>query len=372
MHKRRRWLIAGSAVLVFLVAIAGTAFYFTGGYEKWRDERSLAGACEGVLSKDDVRAALGSDRVHAQSGEKLNYIFSNLEKDRITKCVLESRGSGENVVINAGWATRDTDVRWHYAHLFLDEGGYGTVPIGSGWHGSLVFLRDSLQGAVELTCRNQKDKTLLVNFKTVHTGYNQPQLDSQQRADDRAGFARLVTSTAGGLADKYGCDAPLGKTVGSVAPDPVRNPAPLDKSRGICAPVVRLGGGAEQAGAVTASDAPTDPTTPAEDCYLNNAKGYPLYRLTALYGGLAEKGRAESTWSDPAADAEFQERSHRGFGTAQCGDGKSAYYSLTAPYTSLEEGRTVKNPDPQFERAALKAFAEQSAKTHGCHGLRLP
>ncbi|MFD0382494.1 hypothetical protein ACFQ2B_08925 [Streptomyces stramineus] len=101
MHKRRRWLIAGSAVLVFLVAIAGTAFYFTGGYEKWRDERSLAGACEGVLSKDDVRAALGSDRVHAQSGEKLNYIFSNLEKDRITKCVLESRGSGENVVINA-------------------------------------------------------------------------------------------------------------------------------------------------------------------------------------------------------------------------------------------------------------------------------
>ncbi|MFD0382495.1 hypothetical protein ACFQ2B_08930 [Streptomyces stramineus] len=98
------------------------------------------------------------------------------------------------------------------------------MPIGSGWHGSLVFLRDSLQGAVELTCRNQKDKTLLVNFKTVHTGYNQPQLDSQQRADDRAGFARLVTSTAGGLADKYGCDAPLGKTVGSVAPDPVRNP----------------------------------------------------------------------------------------------------------------------------------------------------
>ncbi|MFH8790867.1 hypothetical protein [Streptomyces roseoverticillatus] len=35
-------------------------------------------------------------------------------------------------------------------------------------------------------------------------------------------------------------------------------------------------------------------------------------------------------------------------------------------------GLTVKDPDPRFERAALKAFAEQSAKTHGCRDLKIP
>ncbi|MFE0044728.1 hypothetical protein [Streptomyces albireticuli] len=375
MHKHRRWLIAGSTILAILLIATGTVFYLTGGYEKWRDEQSLADACDGAISKGDARSALGSKRVYTRPKGDLDFVFSNIDEGRIAKCVLKNRDSGETVVIQVSrLPTESMDVTRQYVHQFLDEAGYGTVPIGGGWRGSMIFNRGSLRGAVELACGNQKGKTLLVNFQTVYPSPDEPGLDSQQRADDRAGFARLLTSTASTAADKYDCDASLGRPVDDVAPDPVRNPVPLDKAKGTCAPVAALRDGAGRVGAVSVTDAPTDPTTPAEDCYLNDAQGTPLYRLTALYGPLADMARAKSTDFDPTSKkaAEFQEKYHRGFGSAQCGAQQGrAFYRLGTIHRGVGE-RTVKNPDVEFERAALKAFAEQSAKTHGCDNLQLP
>ncbi|PAU47600.1 hypothetical protein [Streptomyces albireticuli] len=373
MPKRRRWLIAGSAILALLLT-AGAAFYMTGGYEEWRDDRSVSSACEGVVSKQDAQSALGSRRIYTRPEKELDFIFGNMAEGRITKCVLKSRDSGENVVVQVSRVSGSTDVRAHYAHQFVDTPGYGTVPVGGGWRGSMVFHDDSLQGSVELACRNQKDRSLLVSARTLYSPRDEPGLDSQQRADDRAGFARLLTSTASAAADKYDCDASLGRPVDDVAPDPVRNPVPLDKAKGICAPVAALRDGAGRVGAVSVTDAPTDPTTPAEDCYLNDAQGTPLYRLTALYGPLADMARAKSTDFDPTSKkaAEFQQKYHRGFGSAQCGAQQGrAFYRLGTIHRGVGE-RTVKNPDVEFERAALKAFAEQSAKTHGCDNLQLP
>ncbi|MCF3104585.1 hypothetical protein IPZ58_23765 [Streptomyces roseoverticillatus] len=360
---RPRRLITVFAVLICLLLVAGGAFYLSGGYESWHDERSLNAACKGLLSKEDARAVSGGSRVYAKQDHQFDYLFSE-DHAHITNCVLKDRDARSIVTVDVHWGSKTQAATRTLQSQLQQDTRTGAVPIGAGWPGSIASDGDQLFGIAELTCRNKQNESLFVASRVLYL-----------KADDenRAGLGRFTTSTAKNAAEKLGCDAPVGKATSSVAPDPARNPVPLDKVTGTCAPVAALGEGVRRAGATSAGDAPSDPHTLAEGCYLNDARGHQLYRLTASYGSLAENVRREAREFDVTGDSGFDEKIHRGYGSAQCGDSpKRSFYTLKPIMVSLAEGLAVKNPDPQFERAALKAFAEQSAKAHGCRDLKLP
>ncbi|MEU8549633.1 hypothetical protein AB0C81_22030 [Streptomyces roseoverticillatus] len=360
---RPRRLITIFTVPVCLLFVAGGAFYFSGGYESWRDERSLNAACEGLLSKEDARSVSGGSRVYARQDHQFDYLFSG-DHAPIANCVLKDRDARSILAVDIHWGSKAQTATRTLQFQLQQNTRTGAVPIGAGWPGSIASDDDHPFGIVELTCRNKQNESLLVTSQVLYL-----------KADDenRAGLARFTASTAKNAAEKLGCDAAVGRTTSSVAPDPARNRVPLDKVTGTCAPVVALGEAVRRAGATSVGDAPSDPHTLAEGCYLNDARGRQLYRMTASYGSLAENVRRESGEFDVTDDSGFDEKAHRGYGSAQCGDSpKRSFYTLKPIMVSLAEGLAVKNPDPQFERAALKAFAEQSAKTHGCRDLKLP
>ncbi|MFF7729582.1 hypothetical protein [Streptomyces sp. NPDC008001] len=361
---RPRRLITVFAVLVCLLFVAGGTFYLSGGYESWRDERSLKAACKGLLSKEDARSVSAGSRVYAMQDHQFGFLFPEDHAD-ITNCVLKDRDAHSVLAVDIHWNSKARTATRTLQYQLQQDTRTGIVPIGAGWPGSIAADDDQLFGIVELTCRNKQNEGLLVTSQALYI-----------KADDesRAGLARFTTSTAKNAAEKFGCDAPVGRAVtSSVAPDPVRHRVPLDKATGVCAPVVALSEGVRRAGATSAGDAPSDPHTLAEGCYLNDAHGYQLYRLTASYGSLAENVRRAAREFDVTDDSGFDEKAHRGYGSAQCADSSTrSFYTLKPIMVGPGKGLTVKNPDPQFERAALKAFAEHSAKTHGCHDLKLP
>ncbi|WP_424891678.1 hypothetical protein [Streptomyces sp. XH2] len=362
---RPRRLITISAALVGLLLVAGGAFYFSGSYENWRDERSLSAACKGLLSKEDTRSVLGGRQAYAQQDHQFDYLFSkDGNNGRIADCVLKGRKAHSVVAVDVRWSSKTRAPLKTLASELQQNPRTGTVPMGSGWPGSIASDDDQLFGIVELTCRNKPDESLLVSSRVLY-------LDADD--ESRAGLARFTTVAAKNAAERVGCDAAVGKDIGNVAPAPDRNPVQIGKATGTCAPVIALGAGAEQAGAVSAADAPSDPHAPAEDCSLTDAHGNQLYQLTASYGSLAENMRRGSREFEATDESGFNEEGHRGYGSAQCAtSGKRSFYTLKAVSRGAGKGLTVKAPDPHFERAALKAFAEQSAKTHGCRDVKLP
>ncbi|MFH8790866.1 hypothetical protein [Streptomyces roseoverticillatus] len=317
---RPRRLITVFAVLVCLLLVGGGAFYFTGAYGSWRDERSLSAACKGLLSKEDARSVTRGSRIYAKQDHQFDFLFSEDDSSgRITNCALKDRDARSIVAVDIHWTSKARVTTQTLQFQLQQNIRTGTVPIGAGWPGSIASDDGQLFGIVELTCRNKQEESLLVTSRVLYL-----------KADDenRAGLARFTTSTAKRAAERFGCDAPMGKVTGSVAPDPVRNQVPLGKAAGTCAPVVALTEGVKQAGTVSAGDAPSDPHTLAEGCYLTDAHGYQLYRLTASYGTLAENVRREAGEFAVTGDSGFDDKNHHGYGSAQCTDSPSARSTL--------------------------------------------
>ncbi|MFI0779043.1 hypothetical protein [Streptomyces sp. NPDC021212] len=187
----------------------------------------------------------------------------------------------------------------------------------------------------------------------------------------------MTSGIAKNAAEKFHCDAPSGDAIKKIAPNPLRNPTPIAQAEGTCSAVTKLDPKRRKLESV--AEAPADPTSPAENCYLNNAKGEPVYRLTALYGSFAKSVRYKSSsfelhdslgaGEDSGADA----NSHRAYGNVRCPAGlDTGLCTLSGLSWSTQSEPSLKKPDPAFERAALKAFAQQSAKLHGCSGLQTP
>ncbi|MEV4435062.1 hypothetical protein [Streptomyces sp. NPDC049555] len=352
---RRRAVTASVALICAVVLISAGWFYFSGAYDRWSDGRSLAEACDGALDAGEVRAALGSDALRGGAGQP--DLLTDGETGRITICRVKDRISGQAVDVDVHWGSRMTAAATALRHRFVKDPRIAAVPVGNGWHGAVVSDDGELYGAVELACSNKRGESLIVN---LHTREN------TKDPDQRRNVARLATSAARSAAQHYDCASQPGKPVERISPDPVRHPVPLTQTKGTCAVVVRDAEPAKKAGAVSVAEAPTDPDTPAEDCYLRNAEGMGLYRLTALYGNFAN-GPRHGSERDLAGDSGFGEGARYGYATAACPrDKERSLYVITAPVW------TNRSPDSEFAHAALKAFAEESARNHGCTDVRMP
>ncbi|KUJ63999.1 hypothetical protein ACZ90_63520 [Streptomyces albus subsp. albus] len=353
-HRRR--LITGATAVACLLVVSGGVFYFTGGYDSWRDDRSLSSACKGVLDAGALRSALDSDEVRAHQGA---VHFPDSEAGLLTHCQVADRNGDGSIEIAVRWGSKAERMPEALHHQSLDDIGIVAVPIGRKWPGSVVSDGRWLSGAVELTCRNKPNERLVVN---VH------ELLSTARHDTRTHLARVATTTAANAADEFGCDARLGGPVERVAPGTEWKPVPMSKASGSCAALNTLASHAGRQGAHAVLEGPKDPDALVEDCYLAGDKSTPIFRFTALYGTFAENTREKPETLSPVPGDSGQE-SPRAWATAPCQGGPKALYTVTTvPHGEPKSRSEV----PEFERQALKAFAERSAELHGCEKPQTP
>ncbi|MET9290777.1 hypothetical protein [Streptomyces sp. NPDC003077] len=378
VNKKRRRLITGAVAFVCLMAAAGGAFYLTGGFDKWRDRQSFDEACQGVMDGDTVRSALGSDAVRAIPDGGA-FIFGDNGKS-IAQCHAKDReweGGKDRergvMTVDIRWASHAARANWGIHHIFAN--GYEGIgyPVGYGWRGSVVSNEEIvpvMRGAVELTCRNKSGERLLV--ATSQRGLTMDEAASDQY---RTRFAQALTGTATNAAKKFGCDAELGKPVErvpSTAPYLELASKPLDRATGVCAPLAGMTPDARRQNAPLAAGSPKDPDSLAEDCFLIRGKGKrqfeSVFRFMALYGRAAENiGKSEDGFDRyPGASGQ---RETATWATAQCPDHRKALY--LAGTVGRGEPAVPSEAD-EFERKALRAFAQQSANEHGCTNLRTP
>ena len=126
---QRRRLVFGSATAVSLLTVAGGSFYFTGGYETWRDGGSLNEACGGVVPRGEVRTALGSDNVRAES-ETMRY-FPRSEEGPITNCYAEAPDNGKTITVDLHWSSEAERIASAIKHEFLTTVGGAAPPHGA-------------------------------------------------------------------------------------------------------------------------------------------------------------------------------------------------------------------------------------------------
>ncbi|CAL9442903.1 MULTISPECIES: hypothetical protein [unclassified Streptomyces] len=344
--RRRRARLAAVASAA-VVAVAGGAFWLSGGYEAWSgDGTALAGACEGDLAADRVRALLPDAALTASS---------ELRQDGWYCSVSASGGAG-------GDGAR-IEIQVRDAKEPLDPGapvdpGENAVPLGGGWTGTFSYGPDDAAGAARgravllLDCGDQSGDGLLAVADA--------RLAGGRGFKDGAARTRLVSAladTATAHARRNGCDTgdQARKAVGDVPAPAVDARRPLAKAAGTCRGVVDAAT-ARRWGAGTVAETATDPA-PVERCVLGSGLGTPLYTFKASYGPYGEA--ALEGGALPANGEADSPKGHYRL-TAKCpgADGTGVYEIVPDDGLALDHASL---------RTALKAFANTSATLHTCH-----
>lgn len=400
-----RGLATAAGAVLALALVAGGYFWFSGGYDRWVAQRLLGGACDGVLPAAEVRDVLGDGPFGDETRDRVDGELSDasLRADctivRDTEAGPAPAGSVKvNVRAVPERVAKDDDdpaARERRRDAFTGEYDgvypdvYGSLPpvaVGPGWNG--LFTADgssdeaTVTTSVLLDCARGRGGLLV----TVGTKVEGAAMDDPRQ---RTAFARIATATAANASGHWGCDADLGKPPRTV-PLPVNaeESVPLGDAAASCRGLP--GRGSE----VTRAWEGSRRGTPVERCVLGSGSvtrgGLPVagspsdvsgqYRLTASYGPYAqdERYRYQDHYS-------YLERSRLPGGkssgrlpdggywvSAACEKGgERALFSVAPPGSGSpsyeqDEKERVKPAERAYQRAVLKAFAEGSAKTHGC------
>ncbi|MGW0905612.1 hypothetical protein [Streptomyces sp. NPDC002853] len=407
-----RGLTTAAGAALALALVAGGYFWFGGGYDRWVAQRLVGGACGGVLPAAEVRDVLGEgpfkdetrDRVDGELGDASLRVDCTITRDA------------------EGWSARDGSVtvnvravperpakdeegpvaRGQRRDVFNGEydGRYpdvrSTLPpvaIGSGWNGAFTTSGSSGSSgssggevsattAVLLDCARGRGGLLVsVDVKGEDAAVDDP--------GQRTAFARIATATAANASAHWNCDADLGKPPRTVPlPVDTDEAVPLADAAASCRGVP--GRGSEAARAWEGGRR----GTPVEVCVLGPSTvtrgGLPVaassedvggrHRLSAYYGPYAqdERHRYQDHY-DYLGRSRLPGGSPSGrlpgggyWVSAACEKGGvRALFTIEPPgsgdasYGEDEKG----NPTPAdraYQRTALKAFAQGSARAHAC------
>lgn len=370
----KRWAVRAGAGAGALVVLAGGAFWFGGGYDRWSTDRALTSACDGVLPADGIRAALGERRLKAFDDRSEGGLDDPATSLRVT-CGI-SREPGENtgehvgegsvtVTVN-GVPTLDREDR-RYESLYPDvrAASLPPAPLGQGWAGVFTTSDSGSDAkattAVLLDCAPGRGDLLITVKANAGKILGDMPLDNPER---RTTFARIATDTAANASRRWNCDAELGETL-KTAPLPVNKDeyvVPAD-AEGTCAGITARGKTVARAWESERG------TAPYETCVLGNTRGDTTHVVTAHYGPYAEG--ALHDYAERPGDPDPMESGQRSgvlrsgayWTTADCPAGAApAFFTLTGPRD--EAGRTT--ADRTYALATLKTFAERSAEAHGC------
>ncbi|MFD3421285.1 hypothetical protein [Streptomyces decoyicus] len=350
--KRRRLLI--TAVIVLALAVPGT-FYFTGAYDSWRDNQSLADTCKGTVDTSEVKELLGVDRVRGHDIEADH--GSSPRAGQLHKCSVGDPDGNAWVSVSLDWSG-DAAGPLHDLGGFTPYGDVGmATPLGHGWEGVLdeVPGTGNLVATVNMHCENRRSdprhSSLIATVQGMGTR-------SMAGGAQRARFARTTVKTAQHAAEAWGCTARSGGVIERVSGSTAHTEVPRGEARGTCA-------GIETA----VRESVTDPKAPIENCYVLAGRSASQYRISAFYGPFAQALPVQRGYSgkvDPEKPA--GDKGSFLWGSAECPSGSRALYISTR--LPGADGRF--DPDGDLERSTLEAFATRSSKSHGCEDLKLP
>lgn len=357
----RSKLIKTAGGLVAVLAIAAGWFFAGGSYGRWQDSRDVEAACDGAVDPGEARALLGAEELKASTEHNDS---ADPRKRRWICWVDVDDGYDRRAVIRLEWRS---NARSPHSESDRDSSNYQAVastPIGSGWSGMLNHHldgdRDEGHAVVTLDCRDKRDSLTLYATNWTDRSYREP--------SHRANLARLATGTAARAAEKWGCDAKPGRTVRTV-------PALLDWQDAKAKDTVSFADATGSCRGVPGSapypralETPVG-TAPVEDCFLFDPRVDRGYRLSAFYGTFADDQRMLTSWARDLRGGDPLLTSFVVRAEATCPGGRAkddkAVFTLSR---LLDIGPKLSRP---YTDKALTAFAEASAKRHGCSGVRL-
>ncbi|WP_405401977.1 hypothetical protein [Streptomyces sp. NBC_01104] len=363
----RRTVLRAVAALVAVAAVVAGYLLVHGDFQRWSDESALDGACDGLLDRNTVRGVLGPGDVeveHEQRGAGLVACEVHVsDGGTATIRVLDTAQVGQRL--------DDT--------LYTGSPRALAVPVGHGWTGLFGAAPKSFGSSdVFRADEDEKVTTSLVLKCTGDSGTDGLSVTVETTLDTspddpavRPAFARIATSTAAQASRKRHCGAKLGKPVSSLGlPVNEDEYKPLGTSDGTCS-------GVPAAHGMAIATETARGGAPHETCRLADAGLSTRYVLEADYGPYAQERllgheRDEDT-PDTGTPAHYRDGDGRiSWTTAKCHDGR-ALFTLQPSYEKADD-RTYPRDDADlaYERAALTAFAERSAKAHACSAPATP
>ncbi|MCL6296929.1 hypothetical protein [Streptomyces kronopolitis] len=351
IFQRKRWLIIAVAVLA---VVASGVFYFSGAYDRWRDNRTFADTCRGSVDTSEVKELLGADRVRGHDVEVQPGI--NPRAGRLHKCAVSDPEGAAWLSVALDWGSDAAGALHDFGGFSPYEDGGMAVPLGHGWEGVMAEggVGSDRVAMVNMPCSNRRsdpERSSLV--VTVQSAGTQQKGGAAQR--DR--FARTAVETAGNAAKAWGCTARPGGAIESL-PEPGSTTAREGMAQGTC-----------QGIKAAVRESATASKAPIENCYLLSDSGTAQYRVSAFYGPFAHAVPAQIGYGDVFDSSKPAGRKGSGvWASAGCPSGGRALYIVTA----LPDTDDHFDPDGHLANAALKTFATHSAERHGCGDLKFP
>ncbi|ANZ14896.1 hypothetical protein O1L44_02800 [Streptomyces noursei] len=349
---RKRLLIF--VVLVLVIAVP-SVFYFSGAYDRWKDERSLADICKGSVDTSEVKELLGADRLRGHDVAVEQGI--NPRAGQLHKCSVGDPDGRAWLSTAMDWSSGAAGALHDFGG-FPPNGGLGmAIPLGHGWEGVMDEGRsgEGLVATVNMPCANHRNDPERSSLIVTLQGQA---MRSMEGTAQRARFARTAVKTAQNAARAWGCNARPGGPIDRVPDNTAHTKVPQGEAGGSCAGI-----------AAAVRESATDSNAPIENCYLLSDSNKPHYRLSAFYGPFVRALPAQLGYGDELDSEKSAGRKGSSvWATAECPSGGKALYIATA----LPDDGDRFTPDGQLEESTLKAFATRSAERHGCASLKMP
>ncbi|WP_327351430.1 hypothetical protein [Streptomyces sp. NBC_01304] len=348
MGRRGKTALWGAAVLV-LVAGSGAAVY---GMSK--AQAGPGRPCAGI----EVPEAASAKFLNVPELPREAFLDRSASDPRTCTIRPErgrDKGQFDEVDFRVSRSDDSRDLLLGLHRQMSDSWGQTVSPIGNGWRGVLGEDHQGITATVVMLCDGGKDSDLVVNLKATDLSLDEGDVTDGHRAR----LADLATRTAAAAAGQEGCEAPRGKPVREVA-------APFPGTRestDILAPGAAEGTCAGIRARTQETEA--DPLAPVEDCLLFDGHDEPAYRIAAYYGPFVQDGHVATYKRGDSGKFRGPAGGSDGlyWAGADCpAQGGTAFFTSETLYTGA--GHTP--PDPALQRAALKQFAQRSAKAHGC------
>ncbi|MBA2944911.1 hypothetical protein [Streptomyces himalayensis] len=339
-----------------------------GDFQRWRDESALDSACNGLLDRNVVRDVLGPGSVEVENDENEERADRGLVGCEVH---VDGGGTAEVRILDTSYAGQSLD------SLYTGPPGAElSVPVGHGWAGLFGAkpkyssdLSDSFSADEDVTVSLVLECAEASSVKGLSVTVETTLDKTIDNPANRPEFARIATSTAAKVSKTRHCGAELGRPVRSLGlPVNEDEYEPLGTAGGTCsgiptAPGVSIATETDRGGA------------PYEICRLADADLSTRYVLEAEFGPYAEEAFVDYQEHDygaedlPSPDIPAHHRDGGGrvsWTTAKCSDGRALFTLQVAAGQDGGRKNTVSDPGLAYERAALRAFAERSAKAHGC------
>ncbi|MFI6416411.1 hypothetical protein ACIBG6_03090 [Streptomyces sp. NPDC050842] len=349
--RRRRRIRLAAGLTAGAAVVAGGLFWLSGGLQAWLDDRALDSACDGTLAADPVRELVGGAGVTAEVRTGRSFW-----QCRVSEADEEYEEDGR-----IDLRVTVSDARDHFATV---DATRTDAPLGHGWTGGFAFDPDredrgEASATVLLDCGGTRGGGLVAEARA--------RIDRADfgRPEARTGLTAVLTRTATAYArQQEGCEVTEGAPVRKV--DTSVNAwdhEPFASVSGSCAGIVDPRTSARW-GVRTAVETAPGPK-PVEGCTLGGLRGAPLYTFTATYGPALE--RSTRNLLDDVTDQRAGDAPDgRYILWAECRGAVDRAAYVVAPVGG-ERGRTTDLAlDHAGLRTALSAFADRSAKAHGC------